>query len=148
MDKADEMLPIDVFQLAVVIACGQLGAELVAATGKVEVIAFHATAVVGDAVSTAGVAQVGVGEAAGVEGQSFDLVRGQHASAVAGGQQASEVVLQHRQGRVNNAEAQHAVRYLELAGEAHFAEVVHGRPIGALGENTIVAAAAARRVQL
>ncbi|MCY1450874.1 hypothetical protein D9M71_677110 [compost metagenome] len=56
VDKAGKVLAVDILQLGIVVAGGEVLVEVVAAASEIQVIAFHATAVIGDAVVAAGVA--------------------------------------------------------------------------------------------
>ncbi|MCY1520074.1 hypothetical protein D9M68_548450 [compost metagenome] len=96
MHQAGEVLPIDVLQLRAVGGEGEVRVDRPGATGEVEVVAGLPG--VADVVAAGGVAQVGFGEAAGIQGQAVDLLAGEHAAAEGRGQQAGVVVHGHRQG--------------------------------------------------
>ncbi|MNC32780.1 hypothetical protein D3C75_811500 [compost metagenome] len=122
IDQADELLAVDVLELGVVVADAGLRGDGVAAAAEVQVVA--AGGAVADVVAARGVTQVGLGQAAGVEGQAGQVLAGEQATLESGGQQAGVVVHHHRQDRLQGSQAQGALGHPHLAGEAQFAVVI------------------------
>ncbi|MNQ80672.1 hypothetical protein D3C85_956610 [compost metagenome] len=96
MHQAGEVLAVYVLQLRGVGGQGEVGRQCIGAAGEVEVVAGLPG--VADVVAAGGVAQVGFGEAPGIQGQAVDLLAGEQAAAEGREQQAGVVVHGHRQG--------------------------------------------------
>ncbi|MNF53703.1 hypothetical protein D3C84_351030 [compost metagenome] len=121
--QAGEVLAVYVLQLRGVGGQGEVGRQCIGAAGEVEVVAGLPG--VADVVAAGGVAQVGFGEAPGIQGQPLQLLTGEHAAGEGGGQQPGVVVHRHRQQRLQGAQAQGAFRGAQLGGQAQLAVVVH-----------------------
>lgn len=131
VDQAEEVLLVEVVQVAVVVLQGQVLVDLVVATRVVELVAVARTgaAAVGagdaQAAVVGGVTALGVLQLAGNQGEVLEVGRGDLAALEGDRQQAAVVVGDHRQLRLQGAVAELGVGHLGLGGQAQAGEVVH-----------------------
>uniref|UniRef100_A0A1I8ATB5 Secreted protein n=1 Tax=Steinernema glaseri TaxID=37863 RepID=A0A1I8ATB5_9BILA len=116
MHQPGVLLAVEVVHLCVVVAQRQVAAL---DTGIAHLVVAR------------GVAQVLFFQAAHVQGQAVDVLRGQQAAVVGRGQQAHVVDRGNRQGGLQGAELEHALAQAQLGGQAQFAVVVRRLLAGA-----------------
>ncbi|MNS60872.1 hypothetical protein D3C72_938830 [compost metagenome] len=141
MHQAEEVLLVEVVQLAVVVLQQQLLAGLVIGAGEVEVVAVAALGAAavgpGDAqgAQVGGVAPAGVLQLAGGQGEVADVVGGQLGAFIGQRQQAGVVGHHHRQLGLQSAVAQLATGNAHLCRQAQAAECADRRAIVLQREN-------------
>ncbi|MOA06063.1 hypothetical protein D3C78_1256840 [compost metagenome] len=157
MHQVQVVLRVEVLQLAVVVAGGEVVGPLVAEAGEVELVRGGASIEADVALGAAGdghvlvvlgIALVHLGQAAGVEGQVVDFQRVQRAAAEGLRQQAGVVVLHHRQLRQQGADFQHALGDAHLGGRAEVAITVLRAAGFAVAQQQTGAAAVCAGVEL
>ncbi|MNM91746.1 hypothetical protein D3C81_1040530 [compost metagenome] len=122
IDQANELLAVDVLKLGVVVADAGLRGNGITAATEVQVATAGGTET--HVVAARRVAQVGLGQAAGVEGEASKVLTGEQAALEGGRQQAGVVVHHHWQDRLQGTHAQGALGHTHLASQAQLAVVV------------------------
>ncbi|MNP07554.1 hypothetical protein D3C76_995810 [compost metagenome] len=157
MHQVQVVLRIEVFQLAVVVAGGEVVVPLVAEAGVVELVRGGAAgeldvalATVGDGhvLVVLGVALVHLGQVTGIDGQAADFQRVQRAAAEGLRQGTGIVGHDDRQFRRQGAYFQHALRDAQFAGDAEVAKAVLSAAGLAVAKQQTGAAAVGAGVEL
>ena len=132
--QTQEVLLVEVFQVAVVVLGGQVFGELVVTTSVVELVGELACAVVGAAVGTAnrqvfvvaGVTTFGLFDLTSNQGQILDVVGSDLATLEGLRQQTTIVGHDNWQLRLQGAQLQLGLGDLDLAGYTQAGEIVDG----------------------
>ncbi|MNH10540.1 hypothetical protein D3C79_700220 [compost metagenome] len=145
MGQAEEVLFVEVVQVAVVVLGKQVLGDLVVATGVVEGVAALTSTAVGTCnrqrVVIGGVTTFGVLQLTADQGQVLDFVRSDLTTFKGLRQQSTVVVGHDRQLRHQRTEACFSLGELDLAGQAQAAEIVDSTAVAFTREYSTASAA-------